>query len=306
MPASSVNTVQEEAQRARLQAAREAVQQSSSKSSKSSDKWSYAALHDPSVARIKATVDRLHTRTAGRVGDMASAERDKEEQRAAASSLWAVPAASWHAARALLGRSQPWPKLLDYRALSLPNGWLDLVSRLRKNFSYFAINYTVLVLGMMVMLLAFRPTTLGMLSALAMLWVYVLQVRRDEMNVLGVRLGVRYQAVLLLLLTVVLVFLCTNAAAMLSSVASVGMACAGVHAALRTPEQDIQAEAEGDSTIYKGFTSFVESNLSNEALSKVSLDSLKTTFKLPDNPFTRRMERGVDGLWAGVEKGLNI
>ena len=41
-------------------------------------------------------------------------------------------------------------------------------------------------------------------------------------------------------------------------------------AALRTPEQDIQAEAEGDSTIYKGFTSFVESNLSNEALSKVS------------------------------------
>jgi hypothetical protein len=85
----------------------------------------------------------------------------------------------------------------------------------------------------MVMLLAFRPTTLGMLSALAMLWVYVLQVRRDEMNVLGVRLGVRYQAVLLLLLTVVLVFLCTNAAAMLSSVASVGMACAGVHAGTR-------------------------------------------------------------------------
>ena len=38
----------------------------------------------------------------------------------------------------------------------------------------------------------------------------------------------------------------------------------------------------------------------------MSLDSIKSTFKLPDNPFTRKLERGVDGLWAGVEKGLNL
>jgi hypothetical protein len=121
----------------------------------------------------------------------------------------------------------------------------------------------------MAMLLAFRPTTLGMLTALGMLWVYVLHVRRDEMNVLGVRLGVRTQAIALLVLTLGVVFFLTNAAAMLSSVCSAGVAVAVAHSALRKPQQDIQAEAEGDGTLYKGFTSFVESNLSNEALSKV-------------------------------------
>lgn len=119
------------------------------------------------------------------------------------------------------------------------------------------------------LLLAFRPTTLGMLTALGMLWVYVLHVRRDEMNVLGVRLGVRAQAIALLVLTLGVVFFLTNAAAMLSSVCSAGVAVAVAHSALRKPQQDIQAEAEGDGTLYKGFTSFVESNLSNEALSKV-------------------------------------
>jgi hypothetical protein len=130
---------------------------------------------------------------------------------------------------------------------------------------------TALLCGLMqmAMLLAFRPTTLGMLTALGMLWVYVLHVRRDEMNVLGVRLGVRTQAIALLVLTLGVVFFLTNAAAMLSSVCSAGVAVAVAHSALRKPQQDIQAEAEGDGTLYKGFTSFVESNLSNEALSKV-------------------------------------
>jgi len=305
---AAVSALQDEEERERLEAAQIAVEIKTAAAG--TDRWTHAAVDDPSVARIKTSIDRLHARTSGRVPDMASASATLDEERMAhaawTNSPWAVPGASLEAAKGLVGRAQPWRTLLDIRALSLPNGWLDLGARVRKNLLFFAINYVVLVLGMMAMLLAFRPTTLGMLTALGMLWMYVLHVRRDEMNVLGVRLGVRAQAIALLVLTLGVVFFLTNAAAMLSSVCSAGVAVAVVHSALRKPQQDIQAEAEGDGTLYKGFTSFVESNLSNEALSKVSLDSIKSTFKLPDNPFTRKLERGVDGLWAGVEKGLNL
>lgn len=71
--------------------------------------------------------------------------------------------------------------------------------------------------------------------------------------------------------------------------------------------QDIMAEnAEGSGTLFKGLTSFVESNISKDSLDKMSIDSLKATFKLPDNAFTRRLERGMDSIVAKVEGGMSI
>ena len=73
-------------------------------------------------------------------------------------------------------------------------------------------------------------------------------------------------------------------------------------------EQDIiaEAEAEAGGTFFKGVTDFMDKSISKGALEKVSIDNIKSTFQLPDNPFTRRLERGFDGLVAKVEGGLNV
>jgi hypothetical protein len=135
---SAVSAVQEEAQRETANAG--------------TDRWSQAAVEDPAVARIKTSIDRLHARTSGRVPDMASASEQLDKERTAhaawTSGPWAVPGASLQAAKGLVGRAQPWRMLLDVRALSLPSGWLDAGARVRKNLHFFAVNYVVLVLGM--------------------------------------------------------------------------------------------------------------------------------------------------------------
>mmetsp|Transcript_30180 Transcript_30180/g.57964 ORF Transcript_30180/g.57964 Transcript_30180/m.57964 type:complete len:229 (+) Transcript_30180:41-727(+) len=221
------------------------------------------------------------------------------------------PTGVWGAAMetssAFLAKQRPWRELVNIRSFSVPNGYLDYGNRLRKNLSYFGVNYLLSLLAIAVALLAFRPTALGMLGVIAAIWVYVFVVRASEMQIGRYVLNLKLQAIIMFFSSIVVIFYLTNVGAMLGSGMVCGAALICVHAGLRTPEQDIMAEnAEGSGTLFKGLTSFVESNISKDSLDKMSIDSLKATFKLPDNAFTRRLERGMDSIVAKVEGGMSI
>jgi len=78
---------------------------------------------------------------------------------------------------------KPWSELYDYRSISTPHGIWDYTSRLRKNSVYFGVNYVIFLFSIMIGIVAFRPTSLGILVALTMLWVYMLIFRKADLTV---------------------------------------------------------------------------------------------------------------------------
>jgi hypothetical protein len=95
------------------------------------------------------------------------------------------------------------------------------------------------------------------------------------------------------------IFYLTNVGAVLSAGISTGMLIICVHGGLRTPQVDIVAENEGTNNF---FGNFLEKNFSEN----MSFDTVRSTFSLPDNPFTRRLERTADTLMAKVEGNMKL
>lgn len=78
-------------------------------------------------------------------------------------------------ARRALSGARPWPELADRSALSCPDSLADAAGRLRKNITYFRVNYAV-ALSLAASLLA-HPFSLAVLVALLATWclLYVLR-----------------------------------------------------------------------------------------------------------------------------------
>ncbi|KAK9168027.1 hypothetical protein Syun_000167 [Stephania yunnanensis] len=82
--------------------------------------------------------------------------------------------------RAALSQRRPWSELLDRSAFSKPDSVSEATSRLRKNLSYFRLNYLLLVASVLALSLLSHPFSLLLLLSLLSAWSFLYLFRPSD------------------------------------------------------------------------------------------------------------------------------
>ncbi|KAL9421767.1 hypothetical protein AB3S75_034104 [Citrus x aurantiifolia] len=150
---------------------------------------------------------------------------------------------------------RPWSELVDRTAMSRPDSLAEAYSRIRKNLSYFKVNYVTLLGLVLAFSLLSHPFSLLVLLCLLGAWIFLYLFRPSDQPVVlfGRTFSDRETLGALVVLTIVVVFL-TSVGSLLISASMVGAAIVCAHGAFRVPEDLFLDEQE---PINSGFLSFL-------------------------------------------------
>ncbi|KAK9279490.1 hypothetical protein L1049_013169 [Liquidambar formosana] len=139
--------------------------------------------------------------------------------------------------RHAFSRRRPWLELVDRTSFARPDSLSDATSRVRKNFSYFRVNYLTLLAGVLALSLLSHPFSLLTLLSLLAAWLFLYFFRPSDqpLVVFGRTFSNRETLGVLIVLTVVVIFL-TSVGSLLISAIMVGLAIVCIHGAFRVPE----------------------------------------------------------------------
>lgn len=159
--------------------------------------------------------------------------------------------------RQRLGDCRPWSELVDRSAFSKPESVSDATSRIRKNFTYFRVNYLCLIALVMVFSLVTHPYSLVLLLVLLTAWIFLYLFRPADppLIIFGRTFSERETLGVLVLSTIIVIFL-TSVGYVLTSALMGGLAIVSAHGAFRVPEDLFLDEPDSAST---GFLSFLKS-----------------------------------------------
>ncbi|KAJ1416295.1 Prenylated rab acceptor PRA1 [Sesbania bispinosa] len=155
-----------------------------------------------------------------------------------------------------LEQRRPWSELVDRTAFTKPESFSEATLRVRKNYSYFRINYYAIVSVILAVSLLTNPFSLILLIGLLGSWTFLYLFRpADRPLVLLGRTFSDFETLALLsALTVFVVFL-TSVGSVLVSALMLGVAVVCLHGAFRVPE-DLFLD-EQDNSQATGFLSFL-------------------------------------------------
>ncbi|KAJ4978207.1 hypothetical protein NE237_008987 [Protea cynaroides] len=158
---------------------------------------------------------------------------------------------------------RPWSELVDRNSLARPESLTEAASRVRKNFSYFRVNYLTLLASVLALSLLSHPGSSLVLLCLLASWVFLYLFRPSDspLVILGRTFTDRETLGVLVVLTVVVVFL-TSVGSLVISALMLGLAIVCVHGAYRVPEDLFLDEQEPANV---GFLSFLGGAASNVA-----------------------------------------
>ncbi|KAF5737265.1 PRA1 family protein B4 [Tripterygium wilfordii] len=160
-----------------------------------------------------------------------------------------------------LSQRRPWSELLDRSAFSKPESVGDASLRIRKNYSYFRVNYLAVVTVILALSLLTNPFSLLLLLGLLSSWVFLYLFRPSDQPLIlfGRTFSNRETLGILILLSVFVIFL-TSVGSVLISALLVGVALVCAHGAFRVPEDMFLDEQEPAAT---GFLSLLGGAASN-------------------------------------------
>ncbi|KAE9460966.1 hypothetical protein C3L33_07138, partial [Rhododendron williamsianum] len=155
----------------------------------------------------------------------------------ASPALRAFASRSSDSLRRAFTRRRPWPVLADHTAFSRPDTLAVAASRVRKNASYFRVNYLTVVAAVLAFSLLSHPFSLLTLVSLLAAWLllYVFRQQEHPVVVYGRTFSDAETLGVLIALTVIVFFL-TSVGSLLLWAALVGSAIVCVHGAFRVPE----------------------------------------------------------------------
>uniref|UniRef100_A0A2P2IRQ7 PRA1 family protein n=1 Tax=Rhizophora mucronata TaxID=61149 RepID=A0A2P2IRQ7_RHIMU len=158
---------------------------------------------------------------------------------------------------------RPWYELVDRSSMTRPDSLTEAASRIRKNLSYFKVNYIILLGAVLAVSLLSHPFSLLVLLSLLASWIFLYLFRPSDqpLVVLGRTFSDRETLGVLVLLTVVVVFL-TSVGSLLISALMVGFAIVCAHGAFRAPEDLFLDDQEPANA---GFLSFLSGAASSAA-----------------------------------------
>ncbi|KAJ7963909.1 PRA1 family protein [Quillaja saponaria] len=162
-----------------------------------------------------------------------------------------------------LSQRRPWYELIDRTSMSRPESLTEAYSRIRKNFSYFRVNYVTLLAFALAVSLISHPWSLLVLLGLLAAWVllYLFRPSDQPLVIFGRTFTDRETLGILVVLTIFVVFL-TSVGSLLISSLMVGLAIVCAHGAFRVPEDLFLDEQEPTNT---GFLSFLGGAASSAA-----------------------------------------
>lgn len=154
-----------------------------------------------------------------------------------------------------LAQRRPWLELVDRSAMSRPDSVSDAVSRIRKNLTYFRVNYATLVALVVCLSLISHPFSLIVLASLLSAWAFLYLFRpADQPLVLFGRTFSDAETLIGLVVVTVLVVFVSSVGSLLISALSVGFALVCAHGAFRAPEDLFLDDQEPANA---GFLSFL-------------------------------------------------
>ncbi|KAK6231147.1 hypothetical protein QUC31_011543 [Theobroma cacao] len=158
---------------------------------------------------------------------------------------------------------RPWSELVDRSAFSKPESFSEAALRVRKNYSYFRVNYLSVIGLILAFSLLSHPFSLLLLLGLLCSWIFLYLFRpADQPLVLfGRTFSDRETLGILIIFSVFVVFL-TTVGSLLISALMVGFGLVCAHGAFRVPEDLFLDEQEPAAT---GFLSFLGGAASNAA-----------------------------------------
>ncbi|KAL6994670.1 PRA1 protein B4 [Sarracenia purpurea var. burkii] len=167
-----------------------------------------------------------------------------------------------------LSHRRPWSELVDRSAFSKPESISEATLRIRKNYSYFRVNYLSCLAAVLAVSLLTNPFALITLLALLAAWLFLYLFRPSDppLVVFGRTFTDRETLGVLILASVIVIFL-TSVGSVLISALMVGSAIIFAHGAFRVPEDLFLDDQESTST---GFLSFISGSGSNAAASAVA------------------------------------
>ncbi|KAK2377254.1 PRA1 protein B3 [Trifolium repens] len=166
--------------------------------------------------------------------------------------------------RQAFSQRRPWYELIDRSSISRPDNLSEAYSRIRKNFTYFRVNYLTLIVFALAISLITHPFSLLVLLGLLASWSFLYLFRPSDQPVVlfGRTFADRETLGILSLLTIFVVFL-TSVGSLLISALMVGLAIVCAHGAFRVPEDLFLDDQEVTSS---GFLSFLGSAASSAAV----------------------------------------
>ncbi|XP_022742406.1 PRA1 family protein B4-like [Durio zibethinus] len=162
-----------------------------------------------------------------------------------------------------LSQRRPWAELADRSAFSKPESFSEAALRVRKNYSYFRVNYLSLIGLILAFSLLSHPFSLLLLLGLLCSWIFLYLFRpADQPLVICGRTFSDLETLgILIIFSVFVVFLTTVGSLLISALmVGIGLVCA--HGAFRVPEDLFLDEQEPAAT---GFLSFLGGAASNAA-----------------------------------------
>ncbi|XP_018838962.2 PRA1 family protein B3 [Juglans regia] len=154
-----------------------------------------------------------------------------------------------------LSHRRPWSELVDRSSMARPDSLPEAYSRIRKNLSYFRVNYLTLLALVLALSLLSHPFSLAVLLSLFGAWAFLYVFRQSDqpLIVLGRTFSDRETLLGLSLLTVIVVFL-TSVGSLLISALMIGFAIVCAHGAFRVPDDLFLDDQEPANS---GFLSFL-------------------------------------------------
>ncbi|PSC70728.1 prenylated rab acceptor family [Micractinium conductrix] len=139
--------------------------------------------------------------------------------------------------------AKPWAEVFDRTAFGKPSGMAEATGRLRKNVSYFKVNYGIVGVSTTALVMFMNPWSLIVLAVLALLWGYAYIVRTSPIVLGGRKLSDREKFLALSGTSLVVVFFLTSVGATMFYALGLSMLLIGAHAALRVPDDLFLDEA---------------------------------------------------------------
>lgn len=155
-------------------------------------------------------------------------------------------------AKHVLNQRRPWSEITDKTAYSKPANVTEATSRIRKNLTYFKVNYLLFVLGAVVTCLLTHPLSLFLLGGLGSSWVYLFAIRSEPLVIQGRTTSEREKLLGMSAISLILIFFLSSVGSVLFMGLGLGAAGVAAHGALRQPD-DLFLEDAADNESFFAF-----------------------------------------------------